>query len=116
MNRIAVIVTAALVVCLASACSPAQATPAPTTQPARATVTDLSVPFDTSESDALVARGFLGNGSLGRLGSGCTVELLKTTDRAARVKILECPASANTPNPPPAGSQGWVAKSALNIY
>jgi hypothetical protein len=89
----------------------------PTTTPTvtRATVTDLSVPFASSEADALVARGFLGTASLGRLDVGCAVDVIKTTDRAAQVKLVSCPHSQNIDRAPPVGTQGWVAKSALDL-
>jgi hypothetical protein len=87
-------------------------TAAPT--PVRATVTDLSVPLATNEADALVPRGFLGTAALGRLEMGCTVEVLKVTERAAQVTVIDCPASPNGPTPP-VNTQGWVAKSALNL-
>lgn len=111
MNRFATMI-AVLALCLLAGCTDSST---PTRGPARATVTDLSVPFAASEADALVPRGFLGQSSFGRLDIGCSVEVIKTTDRAAQVKLLSCPPSQNTPVPVPTATVGWVAKSALDI-
>jgi hypothetical protein len=99
-----------------SGCSGAGAFTGSTTTPApaRAVVTDTSVPFAASESNALVGRGFLGQADFGRIGLGCTVEVLKTTDRAAQVKLLSCPSSSDM-NTARTGLTGWVARSALDI-
>jgi hypothetical protein len=109
-----VILIVVVVGCTGAAGTPVS-TPSPTAGSKRATVTDLSVPFATSEADALVPRGFLGNAALGRLDGGCTVEVIKTTERAAQVKVISCPPSPNTPVPVPTGVPGWVAKSALDL-
>lgn len=120
-----VVKSAAVAVLILSAailagCSPASnpvPSPSATPSPTRATVTDLSVPFDSNEADALVPRGFMGSGSLGRLGMGCLLDVIKTTDRAVQVKIASCPADEKTTVPASARStlQGWVAKSALDL-
>jgi hypothetical protein len=76
-------------------------------------VTDLSAPFDVSEADALVPRGFLGVGSLGRLNMGCTLDVMRITDRAVQAKLIDCPTRDD--RTPPQGTPGWVAKSALDL-
>lgn len=84
--------------------------------PRFATVTDASAPFDATESDALVPRGPNGQGGYGQLVKGCAVEVIKTTDRAAQVRIITCPnADANTTALIAQQVQGWVAKSALDL-
>jgi hypothetical protein len=94
------------------------ATPTETIGPKIATVTDLTAPLGISEADALVARGFQGSGPLGYLVLGCSVEVIKTTDRAAQVKVVS-PAGKclgeGYPGRDMRGTQGWVAKSALDI-
>lgn len=108
----------AVLLCTATACA-SSTTALPTPGVSRATVTDSSVPFTSSEADALVPRGFLGQGAFGRLGRGCTVEVLKTTDRAAQVRAVSCPPGDGTTVEAqfmgPNGLQGWVAKSALDL-
>lgn len=101
------ILAAALAMVIAGACSPS---PVMKT----ATVTDQSVPFAASEADALVPRGLLGNADFGRLAVGCTVEVIKATDRAAFVRVLQCPRPDTMPTEL-RGAQGWVAKSALSV-
>jgi hypothetical protein len=99
-------------------CSPANvqpAAPTATAEPRFFTVTDPSVPFDANEADALVPRGRDGQGAYGRLVKGCSVEVIKMTDRAARVRIIACPnADANTSTLIAQQVEGWVAKSALD--
>lgn len=100
-----------------SVAAPSRVATTATAAPQRASVSDFSVPFAASEADALVPRGFLGSGSFGRLGMGCVLEVVKTTDRAALVKVVDCPSDESTTVPVStrATLQGWVAKSALSL-
>src|SRR5258708_7783821 len=70
-----------LAFCLALALLAGCATPSQST----ATVTDSSVAFADSESAALAGVG------REHLVQGCVVQIIKTTDRGARVKPLRCP-------------------------
>lgn len=76
-----------------------------------ATVTDPSVAVANSEAAALAGTG----GE--RLVKGCTVQILKVTDRALRINALKCPDSpvmmplAKWQN----GTEGWIAKSATDF-
>lgn len=76
-----------------------------------ATVTDPSVAMASSEAAALAGTG----GE--RLVKGCSVQILKVTDRALRVNALKCPESpammplAKWQN----GTEGWIAKSATDF-
>jgi hypothetical protein len=91
--------------------------PTPTPRGARATVIDLSAPFTASESSALRGRAaYLTLADLGRLDVGCEVEILGTSDRAARVKLISCPADTTTSVERRAsiGAQGWIIKTALD--
>lgn len=76
-----------------------------------ATVTDPSAAFADSESAALAGVG------REHLVKGCVVQILKTTDRAARVKAVKCPDAPNMLplEKWPGGTEGWVAKSALDL-
>jgi hypothetical protein len=82
-----------LAACSTSSRSPPAPTPTPT--PRLATVIDLSVEFAASEAAALRGR-FLDLADLGRLDVGCQVEILTTTDRAARVRLVSCPEETTT--------------------
>lgn len=99
---------------LIAACSaqPSVQAPTPTAQPTWATVTDLAVAFEPTEADAVAPHA---RGSLGSFTMGCTLEVLKVTDRAVRVTKRSCP-SYDTLSTAPAGVQGWVAKSALSLH
>ena len=91
--------------------------PTPTPRGARATVVDLSAPFTASEAAALRGRAaYLTLADLGRLDVGCEVEILSTSDRAARVKLISCPADSTTGVERRAsiGAQGWIIKTALD--
>lgn len=77
-----------------------------------ATVTDNFAALADSEAAALSGAG------RERLVKGCEVQVLRTTDRAARVKAVKCPASPSMMplDRWPAGTtEGWVAKSALDL-
>jgi hypothetical protein len=113
VTRRAGLATSLALVAVLAGCSAVAPVPTPTTGPQRATVTDLSAPLASSESGALVSRGFLGNADLGRVGIGCQVEVVKATDRAVQVKLVSCPDSNETNVT--VGTQGWVAKSALDL-
>jgi hypothetical protein len=78
-------------------------------------VIDLSAEFAASEEAAIRSR-FLDLADLGRLDIGCQVEVLTTTDRAARVRLVSCPADSTTGDERRAsiGVLGWVVKTALD--
>jgi hypothetical protein len=80
--------------------------------PTSGTVTDPATPFADSESDALAGRG------REHLVKGCVVQLLKLTERAARVKAVSCPDSPEMLplDKWPGSTEGWVAKSALDLH
>ncbi|GAC1654721.1 MAG: hypothetical protein NVS4B6_31210 [Mycobacterium sp.] len=81
-----------------------------------ALVTDITAPLASSESGALVPRGFGGEADLGLIVGGCPVQILKTTDRGALVKVVACPSGSNSwYTNARADLQGWVAKSALTL-
>ena len=106
-------------VLLSSSCSApgpsTPSTPPPTVPPRLVTVIDLSVEFAASEAAALRSR-FLDLADLGRLDVGCQVEVLTTTDRAARVKLVSCPSDSTTGHErrAPIGTHGWIVKTALD--
>lgn len=104
-----------LILAACSAPPPPELTPtlAPTAQPTSGTVTDLSAPLSSTEAGALVDRGFMGQGDLGRLDRGCSVTVLKVTDRAAQVDASTCQTIDGVA--PIKGVQGWVARSALSL-
>jgi hypothetical protein len=85
--------------------------------PRLVTVIDLSAEFAASEAAAIRSR-FLDLADLGRLDVGCQVEVLTTSDRAARVRLVRCPADS-TPGlerRAPIGTLGWVVKTALDPH
>lgn len=109
-------IVAAVLLLVMIACEPVAAAPTPatpTSAPRAATVTDVSAPLSSTEAGALVDRGFMGQGDLGRLDRGCTVTVLKVTDRAAQVDASNCQTIDGVA--PIKGVQGWVAKSALSL-
>jgi hypothetical protein len=117
MSRVGLVLVPAVLL-LSSCAAPAPSsppTPQPTAPPRLATVIDLSAEFAASEAAAIRSR-FLDLADLGRLDVGCQVEVLTTTDRAARVKLLSCPADATTSHErrAPIGTLGWVVKTALD--
>lgn len=93
-----------------AACSSASATGI-----RRATVTDTSVVFASSEAEAVAPHGFMAYGAFGRLRIGCAVDVLKTTDRGAQVKFVSCPDFSRDEMTPTTAVTGWVAKSALDL-
>jgi hypothetical protein len=107
-----VFVPAALL--LSSCAAPGPSAPA-TPQPRLATVVDLSAEFAASEAAAIRSR-FLDLADLGRLDVGCQVEVLTTSDRAARVRLVSCPSESTTGEErrAPIGTHGWVVKTALD--
>jgi hypothetical protein len=108
----------ALLWLLAACAAPSPPTgPPPAPRGGRATVIDLSAPFTASEASALRGRAaYLTLADLGRLDVGCEVEILGTSDRAARVKLVSCPADSTTGVERRAsiGAQGWIIKTALD--
>jgi hypothetical protein len=104
-------------VLLVSGCTASSTPPAaqPTPAPRLATVIDLSAEFAASEAAAIRSR-FLDLADLGRLDVGCQVEVLTTSDRAARVRLVSCPAESTTGRErrAPIGTHGWVVKTALD--
>ena len=83
----------------------------------RVTVIDLSAPFTASEAAALRGRAaYLSLADLGRLDVGCQVDILATTDRAAHVRLVSCPADSEIGIERRAsiGARGWIIKSALD--
>jgi hypothetical protein len=78
-------------------------------------VIDLSAEFAASEAAAIRSR-FLDLADLGRLDLGCQVEVLTTSDRAARVKLVSCPSESSIgyERRAPVGTHGWIVKTALD--
>lgn len=116
MKHVALVGVLGLIIVAACAAPPPPAptaAPTATSQPTQGTVTDVSVPLSSTEAGALVDRGFMGQGDLGRLDRGCTVTVLKITDRAAQVDVSNCQTIEGVA--PIKGAQGWVAKSALRL-
>lgn len=79
--------------------------------PTTATVTDSTAALADSESAALAGVG------REQLVKGCFLQVLKVTDRAVMVKAVTCP---DVPSMVPltrwpGGTEGWVAKSALDL-
>jgi hypothetical protein len=89
--------------------------PQPTAPPRLAMVIDHSVEFAASEAAAIRSR-FLDMADLGRVDVGCQVEVLTTTDRAARVRLVSCPSDSTTDQErrAPIGTHGWIVKTALD--
>ncbi|HLZ29277.1 MAG TPA: hypothetical protein VKV73_18325 [Chloroflexota bacterium] len=110
-----VLVPTVLLLCSCAPGPSAPPTPQATAPPPRATVIDLTAEFAASESAAIRSR-FLDLADLGRLDVGCQVEVLTTTDRAARVRLVSCPSDSTTDNErrAPIGTLGWVVKTALD--